>query len=146
MLKERMFGLNNSQGNHGEDVKDYYYYLDATPTSSYLKMLYKYPQARFPYEDLVETNARRGKTDPEYELIDTGVFDEGRYFDVFVEYAKAACEDILMQVTVHNRGPDEASLARAAHHLVPSHLVVGRRRRGAFVERRAGNRRDHDRR
>ena len=115
MLKERMFGLNNSQGNHGEDVKDYYYYLDATPTSSYLKMLYKYPQACFPYEDLVETNAGRGKTDPEYELIDTGVFDEGRYFDVFVEYAKAACEDILMQITVHNRGPEVASL-----HVLPT--------------------------
>ena len=115
ILKERLFGLTNSQGNHGEDVKEYYYYLDATPTASYLKMLYKYPQGEYPYGDLVATNAARGKTDPEYELIDTGIFDENRYFDVFVEYAKASPEDILMQVTVHNRGPDEARL-----HVLPT--------------------------
>ncbi len=115
ILKERLFGLTNSQGNHGEDVKECYYYLDATPTHSYLKMLYKYPQREFPYTDLVATNGARGKTDPEYELIDTGIFDEGRYFDVFVEYAKVSPEDILMQVTVHNRGPDEARL-----HVLPT--------------------------
>jgi hypothetical protein len=115
ILKERIFGLTNSQGNHGEDVKECYYYLDATPTSSYLKMLYKYPQREFPYNDLVATNGARGKTDPEYELIDTGIFDDDRYFDVFVEYAKASPEDILMQVTVHNRGPDEARL-----HVLPT--------------------------
>ncbi len=115
MLKERLFGLTNSEGNHGEDVKEYYFYLDATPTSSYLKMLYKYPQREFPYGDLVATNGARGRQDPEYELIDTGVFDESRYFDVFVEYAKAAPDDVLMQVTVHNRGPDDADL-----HVLPT--------------------------
>jgi hypothetical protein len=115
VLKERLFGLTNSQGNHGEDVKECYYYLDATPTSSYLKMLYKYPQREFPYDDLVATNGARGKSEPEYELINTGVFDDNRYFDVFVEYAKAGPEDLLMQVTVHNRGPDEARL-----HVLPT--------------------------
>jgi len=110
ILKERLFGLTNSEGNHGEDVKEIYYYLDATPTASYLKMLYKYPQAEFPYARLVEENRRRGKQDPEFELLDTGLFDEDRYFDVFVEYAKAAPSDLLMQVTVHNRGPDAAEL------------------------------------
>ncbi|MGX7678478.1 MGH1-like glycoside hydrolase domain-containing protein [Jatrophihabitans sp. DSM 45814] len=115
ILKERLFGLTNAEGNHGEDVKEYYYYRDATPTSSYLRMLYKYPQASFPYEDLVATNRARSKTDPEYELIDTGVFADDRYFDVDVEYAKASPEDILMQVTVHNRGPDEAEI-----HVLPS--------------------------
>jgi hypothetical protein len=115
VLKERLFGLTNSQGNHGEDVKECYYYLDATPTNSYLKMLYKYPQREFPYTDLVATNGARGKSDPEYELIDTGIFDDGRYFDVFVEYAKAEPEDMLMQVTVYNRGPDEARV-----HVLPT--------------------------
>ncbi|HEY6796420.1 MAG TPA: glucosidase [Kineosporiaceae bacterium] len=115
VLKERMFGLTNSEGNHGEDVKECYFYLDATPTSSYAKMLYKYPQAQFPYADLVATNQQRGKLDPEYELIDTGVFDDNRYFDVVVEYAKATPEDLLMQVTVHNRGPDDAEL-----HVLPT--------------------------
>src|SRR3954451_13449030 len=110
ILKERLFGLTNSQGNHGEDVKEYYFYLDATPTSSYLKMLYKYPLREFPYADLVATNAARGKQDAEYELIDTGVFDDDRYVDVLVEYAKASVEDVLMQVTVTNRGSDEAQL------------------------------------
>src|SRR5271168_1751051 len=89
ILKERLFGLNNTEGNHGEDVKELYYYLDATPSHSYLKMLYKYPQGEFPYERLIEENARRGKLEMEFELIDTGLFDENRYFDVFVEYAKA---------------------------------------------------------
>jgi hypothetical protein len=115
ILKERLFGLTNSEGNHGEDVKEYYFYLDALPTSSYLKMLYKYPQATFPYDELVRVNRSRGLNDPEYELLDTGVFDEGRYFDVVVEYAKAGPEDILMQVTAHNRGPDDAEL-----HLLPT--------------------------
>jgi Mannosylglycerate hydrolase MGH1-like glycoside hydrolase domain len=114
ILKERLFGLTNSEGNHGEDVKEYYYYLDATPTHSYLKMLYKYPQRAFPYAWLVEENRRRGKDQPEFELVDTGIFDDDRYFDVFVEYAKAAADDILMLVTVHNRGPEAAQI-----HLLP---------------------------
>src|ERR1700746_3139888 len=114
ILKERLFGLTNSQGNHGEDVKKMYYYLDATPTHSYLKMLYKYPQREFPYSSLVGENRRRGKLDPEYELIDTGVFDDDRYFDVFVEYAKAGPDDILIQITAANRGPEAAIV-----HLLP---------------------------
>jgi len=114
-LKERLFGLTNAEGNHGEDVKEYYYYLDNTPTHAYMKYLYKYPQAAFPYDDLVETNRKRTKDEPEYELIDTGIFDADRYFDVFVEYAKASPEDILVRITVWNRGPDEASL-----HLLPT--------------------------
>src|SRR6202790_5080385 len=108
ILKERLFGLTNIEGNHGEDVKELYYYLDATPTHSYLKLLYKYPQRAFPYAQLVEENHRRTRHDPECELIDTHVFDDHRYFDVFVEYAKAAPEDILMQITVCNRGPEDA--------------------------------------
>jgi hypothetical protein len=115
ILKERLFGLTNGQGNHGEDVKECYYYLDATPTSSYLKMLYKYPQGEFPYNDLVATNGARGKNDSEYELIDTGIFGEDRYFDVFVEYAKATPSDILLEITVHNRGPEDARL-----HVLPT--------------------------
>jgi hypothetical protein len=115
ILKERMFGLTNAEGNHGEDVKELYYYLDATPTHSYLKMLYKYPQREFPYERIVEENRRRGIGRPEFELIDTGLFDDGRYFDVFVEYAQAAPHDICMLVTVHNRGPEAAPL-----HLLPT--------------------------
>jgi hypothetical protein len=114
ILKERLFGLSNREGNHGEDVKEIYYYLDATPSHSYLKMLYKYPQAEFPYARLVEENRRRSMEQPEFELIDTGVFDDDRYFDVFVEYAKGDVDDILMQVTVHNRGAEEAPL-----HLLP---------------------------
>ncbi len=110
ILKERMFGLTGSEGNHGEDGKEYYYYLDSTPTHSYMKFLYKYPQAAYPYNDLVETNRRRGKHDMEYELIDTGVFNENRYFDVFVEYAKALTEDIFVKITAINRGPDDAPL------------------------------------
>ena len=110
ILKERLFGLSGSEGNHGEDVKEYYFYLDATPTHSYMKMLYKYPQSAFPYADLVETNRRRGKDAPEYELIDTGIFAENRYFDVFVEYAKAGPEDLLIRITAFNRGPDPADL------------------------------------
>jgi hypothetical protein len=115
ILKERVFGLANAEGNHGEDTKEYYFYLDSTPTHSYMKYLYKYPQAEFPYGRLVEENRRRGKFDPEFELLDTGVFDEDRYFDVFVEYAKASPEDILIRVTAHNRGPETAML-----HLLPT--------------------------
>jgi hypothetical protein len=115
ILKERLFGLTNAEGNHGEDVKEYYFYLDSTPTHSYMKYLYKYPQAAFPYSDLVETSHRRSRTEFEYELLDTGVFDENRYFDVFVEYAKASAEDILIQISVHNRGPEAADL-----HVLPT--------------------------
>ncbi|GMU84000.1 MAG: hypothetical protein AMXMBFR47_38700 [Planctomycetota bacterium] len=114
ILKERLFGLTNSEGNHGEDVKELYYYLDATPTHSYMKLLYKYPQRAFPYARLVEENRRRGKDQPEFELLDTGVFDDDRYFDVFVEYAKASADDILMRITVHNRGPESADI-----HVLP---------------------------
>ncbi len=115
ILKERLFGLTNSEGNHGEDVKEYYFYLDSTPTHSYMKYLYKYPQAAFPYADLVQTNGRRSRTDYEYELLDTGVFAEDRYFDVFLEYAKGAPDDLLIKCTVHNRGPEEARL-----HVLPT--------------------------
>jgi len=115
ILKERMFGLSNGEGNHGEDVKEYWFYLDSTPTHSYMKCQYKYPQREFPYFDLVSTNQRRGKQDMEYELLDTGIFDDDRYFDVIVEYAKAGPDDILMLVTAHNRGPGPATL-----HLLPT--------------------------
>src|SRR6201981_1043590 len=115
ILKERLFGLTNSEGNHGEDVKEYYFYLDSTPTHSYMKYLYKYPQQEFPYRDLVEKNRSRSRDEFEYELIDTGVFDADRYFDVFVEYAKADPEDVLIRITVHNRGPETAEL-----HLLPT--------------------------
>ncbi len=114
ILKERCFGLTNSEGNHGEDVKEYYYYLDSTPTHSYLKYLYKYPQRPYPYEDLVRTNSARSRHEFEYELIDTGVFDDDRYFDVFVEYAKESPEDTLIKITVFNRGPEAAEL-----HVLP---------------------------
>jgi hypothetical protein len=115
IVKERLFGLANGEGNHGEDVKEYYFYLDSTPTHSYLKYLYKYPQRAFPYEDLVRTSRARSMRDPEYELLDTGVFDDDRYFDVFVEYAKASPEDLLIEITVHNRGPEAAEL-----HVLPT--------------------------
>jgi hypothetical protein len=115
ILKERLFGLSNPQGNHGEDVKECYFYLDSTPTHSYAKALYKYPQAEFPYENLVAENARRGKDDREYEIIDTGVFDGNRYFDVFVEYAKDGPDDILIRITVANRGPETAAI-----HVLPT--------------------------
>ena len=110
ILKERLFGLTNSEGNHGEDVKEYYFYLDSTPTHSYMKFLYKYPQREYPYRDLIETNQKRSREEFEYELLDTGVFDDDRYFDVFVEYAKAGPEDILVRISVHNRGPEAARL------------------------------------
>jgi hypothetical protein len=115
ILKERMFGLTNGEGNHGEDVKEYWFHLDSTPTHSYLRYLYKYPQREFPYADLVATNAARGRSEFEYELLDTGVFADDRYFDVEVEYAKAGPEDLLARVTVHNRGPEAATL-----HLLPT--------------------------
>jgi len=115
ILKERLFGLTSGEGNHGEDVKECYYYLDSTPTHSYAKALYKYPQAAFPYEQLVRENARRGRDEPEFELEDTGVFDASRYFDVVTEYAKAAPDDLLIRVTIHNRGPDAAPL-----HVLPT--------------------------
>ena len=115
ILKERLFGLTNSQGNHGEDVKEYYFYLDATPTHSYLKWLYKYPQAAYPYNDLVETNRQRGRGEPEYELLDTRIFEDDRYFDVFAEYAKASPMDVLIELTLCNRGPQPAEL-----HLLPT--------------------------
>jgi mannosylglycerate hydrolase MGH1-like protein len=115
ILKERLFGLTNREGNHGEDVKEYYFYLDSTPTHSYMKYLYKYPQAAYPYDAILDNNKRRTRHDFEYELIDTGVFDEDRYFDVFVEYAKASPEDILIQITVSNRGPEAAAL-----HVLPT--------------------------
>lgn len=107
-LKEKNFGLSNSQGNHGEDIKEYFYYLDNTPTHSYMKYLYKYPQKEFPYQNLIQENARRSQKDREYELIDTGIFNEDRYFDIFIEYAKADPKDIYIYITVHNRGPDKA--------------------------------------
>jgi hypothetical protein len=115
ILKERLFGLTNSEGNHGEDVKEYYFYLDSSPTHAYMKYLYKYPQQAFPYEDLVQTNGSLGRDVPEYELLDTGIFDENRYFDVFVEYAKGGPEDVLIKLSVANRGPEAAPL-----HLLPT--------------------------
>jgi hypothetical protein len=115
ILKERMFGLTNSESNHGEDVKEYYFYVDSTPTHSYMKYLYKYPQAEFPYLDLLETNRRRSREDFEYELLDTGVFDDDRYFDVFVEFAKADPEDTLIRISIHNRGREAAEI-----HVLPT--------------------------
>ena len=115
ILKERMFGLTNSESNHGEDVKDYYFYLDSTPTHSYMKYLYKYPQLEFPYRDLLETNSRRSREEFEYELLDTGIFNDDRYFDVFVEYAKADPEETLVRISIHNRGPEAAKI-----HLLPT--------------------------
>src|SRR5438270_640520 len=115
ILKERLFGLTNSESNHGEDVKEYYFYLDSTPTHSYMKYLYKYPQAAFPYANLVDTSRRRSRAEFEYELLDTGVFDQDRYFDVFVEYAKESPEEILARISVWNRGPDPAEV-----HVLPT--------------------------
>jgi hypothetical protein len=124
ILKERLFGLGNGEGNHGEDVKEYYYYLDSTPTHSYMKYLYKYPQAAFPYNQLAHTNRSRGRHEFEYELINTGIFDQNRYFDVFVEYAKESAEDILVQISIYNRGPES--------------LVLGPRQNAAAAPSRAG--------
>src|SRR5687767_8517116 len=114
ILKERMFGLTGPEGNHGEDVKEYYYYLDSTPTHSYVKMLYKYPQSEYPYAKLLSENKGRKKDLPEFNLIDTGIFDENKYFDVYTEYTKASEEDILIKITAYNRGPEKSTL-----HLVP---------------------------
>src|SRR5208282_3766036 len=114
ILKERLFGLTGPEGNHGEDVKEVYYYLDSTPTHSYMKLLYKYPQAEFPYVKLVEANAARTSSDPEYELTDAAVFNESRYFDILVEYAKATPEQICIRITATNRGPQAARL-----HIIP---------------------------
>lgn len=129
ILKERLFGLTNSEGNHGEDVKEYYFYLDSTPTHSYMKFLYKYPQSAYPYSNLVDTNRSRTRRETEYELLDTGVFGGDRYFDVFVEYAKAAPEDILIKITICNRGPDAALIHVLPHPMVPQHMVLAGRRR-----------------
>jgi hypothetical protein len=115
ILKERLFGVTGKEGNHGEDVKECYYYLDSTPTHSYMKALYKYPQAAFPYEQLCDENRRRGRTDPEFELTDTGIFDDNRYFDVTIEYAKATANDILIRIEVANRGPERARI-----HVLPT--------------------------
>ena len=115
LLKERVFGLTNSEANHGEDVKEYYFYLDSTPTHSYMKYLYKYPQAEFPYLDLINTNRGRSRQDPEYELIDTGIFNDNRYFDIFVEYAKASPTDLLIEISIYNRGPDDSEI-----HVLPT--------------------------
>src|SRR3954471_21734035 len=114
ILKERLFGLTGNQGNHGEDCKEYYFYLDSTPTHSYMKYLYKYPQGEYPYRDLIETNRRRGKLELEYELVDTGTFTDNRYFDVFVEYAKDGPEDYLIKISAANRGPEVANI-----HVLP---------------------------
>ena len=130
ILKERLFGLTNSEGNHGEDVKEYYFYLDSTPTHSYMKYLYKYPQAAYPYDCLVATNRQRGKGDLEYELLDTGVFNEDRYFDVFVEYAKETPEDMLIEITIANRGPVEATL-----HVLPTLWFRNRWSWGGDIEK-----------
>ncbi len=114
-LKERLFGLAGNQGNHGEDVKEYYYYLDCTPTHSYMKFLYKYPHAKFPYEELKRENANRDRSQPEFELIDTGIFNDNKYFDIFVEYAKAEAEDICVKITAFNRADEAAPL-----HILPT--------------------------
>src|SRR5690349_1739255 len=115
ILKERLFGLTNAEGNHGEDIKEYYFYVDNLPTHAYQRLVYKYPQAAFPYADLVRTNAARTRHEFEYELLDTGVFDAGRYFDVEIEYAKAAPDDIVCRITVHNRGSEDAAI-----HVLPT--------------------------
>src|SRR5262249_30105217 len=114
ILKERLFGLVPSEGNHGEDVKEYYFYLDSTPSHSYMKWLYKYPQGEYPYRKLIEENRNRNGSGPEFELLDSGIFDDDRYFDVFVEYGKASPEDIVIRLTVENRGPEDAPL-----HVLP---------------------------
>ena len=126
ILKERVFGLTPGEGNHGEDAKEYYFYLDSTPTHSYMKYLYKYPQARYPYERLLEENRKRGGNGFEFELLDTGIFDENRYFDVFVEYGKASAEDLCVRIEAFNRGPDRRSPAYPSASLVPQHLGMDR--------------------
>ena len=136
ILKERLFGLTNSEGNHGEDVKEYYFYVDNVPSHSYQRWQYKYPQAPFPYGDLVASNRARSRHEMEYELLDTGVFDDGRYFDVEVEHAKASPDDLLCRITVHNRGTDDQARDHRGRRAVPvgeggasrvGHVVVARR-------------------
>jgi hypothetical protein len=135
ILKERLFGLSNNEGHHGEDVKEYYFYLDSTPTHSYMKYLYKYPQAEYPYQTIIDANRARGKRAAEYELMDTGIFDEDRYFDVFVEYAKAEPEDILANPDYHLQpGPRSGRDPCAAHPVVSQHLVVGSQGRETGAE------------
>ncbi len=146
ILKERMFGLTNAEGNHGEDVKEYYFYLDATPTSSYLKYRYRYPLDGYPYDDLVATNRSRTRLDFEYELLDTGVFDDDRYVDVDVEYAKRAPDDVQVRITVSNRGASAGDRAPAADAVVPQHVVDGRRQGDAARRRRRRQRHRRDRR
>ena len=119
ILKERIFGLTGPEGNHGEDAKEYWWYLDCTPTHSWMRWRYAYPQAEFPYEQLIAENARRDRQAPEYELIDTGVFDGGRYWDVTVDYAKAAPDDICLRVQVRNAGPERRQARAAADPVVP---------------------------
>ena len=127
ILKERLFGLTNSEGNHGEDVKEYYFYIDSTPTHSYMKYLYKYPQREFPYRDLVETNRSRSREEFEYELLDTGIFDDDRYFDMFVEYAKGRPRRRTHSDNCSQSRAGVSQAARATHTVVPEHVVVGRR-------------------
>ncbi|MGO9244827.1 MAG: MGH1-like glycoside hydrolase domain-containing protein [Verrucomicrobiia bacterium] len=136
ILKERLFGLTGPEGNHGEDVKECYYYLDSTPTHSYMKALYKYPQAEFPYDWLVEENRRRGKDQPEFELLDTGVFNDNRYFDVFAEYAKAGPDDILIRLTVANRGPETATLRLLPTLWYRNTWIWGCRHEGCWIKPR----------
>ena len=135
ILKERMFGLTNSEGNHGEDVKEYYFYLDSTPTHSYMKYLYKYPQQEYPYHDLAAVNGQRNRNDFEYELLDTGIFNDNRYFDVYIEYAKESPEEILIKISAGQQGAGSRRTPCAAHALVPQHLgVLVRRHREAGLE------------
>ncbi len=144
ILKERLFGLTNHEGNHGEDVKELYYYLDSTPTHSYMRGLYRYPQEAFPYEKLVEENGRRGRDQPEFEILDTGIFDGRRYFDIYVEYAKASDNDILIRITALQSKRPRAAPAPAADVVVSQHLDLGLQARGLHdqAEHRAGQRLD----
>ena len=129
-----MFGLTNHEGNHGEDVKELYYYLDATPTHSYLRGLYRYPQKAFPYTQLIQENQRRGRDQPEFEILDTGVFNDCRYFDIYAEYAKASDNDILIRITVCNRAAQEAILASSAYAVVSQHVDLGLSPRGGLPD------------
>ncbi len=135
-LKERMFGVSGPEGNHGEDVKEYYFYLDNTPTHSFMKMLYKYPQEKFPYQQLREENIKRGFGNNEFELLDTQIFDENRYFDVLIEYAKADDEDILIRYTIYNRGSRKSGMLACPDDLVPQYLELGIRGKGADGRRK----------
>ena len=136
ILKERLFGLTGEEGNHGEDVKECYFYVDGTPTHSYLKAIYKYPQKAFPYQQLLDENRRRGKHDAEFELLDTGIFNESRYFDVSMEYAKASPNDILIRLRIDNRGPEPWTLHVAADTVVSERMVLGQNRRRILAQTR----------